>query len=100
MRDCDVLLMDGLPDRLGAPADTVLSYQLARYSQERVVFASQEGYSKRPVVLPSLLFGVKPTDSLTFIPVAPMLLGVALLACYIPARRASKIDPMVSLRCE
>jgi len=51
-------------------------------------------------VLSSLLFGVKPTDPFTFGAVSLILIGVALLGCYIPARRAARVDPLLSLRHE
>jgi putative ABC transport system permease protein len=50
--------------------------------------------------LQTMLFGVKPTDLVTFVAVALVLLVVAWLACYIPARRASRVHPMVALRYE
>jgi ABC-type antimicrobial peptide transport system permease subunit len=51
-------------------------------------------------VVSSLLFGVSPSDPPTFAAVAALLLGVAAVASYVPARRAMRIDPMLSLRGE
>jgi putative ABC transport system permease protein len=50
--------------------------------------------------LSTILFGIRPTDLLTFAVMPDGLFVIALAACYIPARRATKVDPMVALRCE
>jgi putative ABC transport system permease protein len=50
--------------------------------------------------LSRMLYGVRPSDPTTYGVVAALLTVVALIACYLPARRATKIDPMIALRCE
>jgi len=49
-------------------------------------------------LMKELLFGVRPTDPATFVVIALLLICVALLACYLPARRATRVDPLTALR--
>src|SRR5262245_29226572 len=77
-----MLLRQGLRlTALGLALGLAAAYALTRYVQ-------------------TLLFGVQPADPLTFAVIALLMSLVALLACYFPARRATKVDPIVALRCE
>jgi putative ABC transport system permease protein len=51
-------------------------------------------------LMETMLFGVEPTDATTFAGISALLIGIALLACYLPGRRATKVEPTVSLRYE
>jgi putative ABC transport system permease protein len=92
----------GIRMALGAERSTVIRMVL-RQAGQMVLFGVSAGLLVAALLgrlMASLLFGVSFYDALTFITVAAILLGVALAACWIPARRASRVDPVVALRYE
>jgi putative ABC transport system permease protein len=92
----------GVRMALGAVRGDVMKLVLAQGLRFALfgVLAGLAGALMLTRVLTSLLFGVSPTDPVTFGLVTALLALVAFLACYIPARRATKVDPMVALRYE
>jgi ABC-type antimicrobial peptide transport system permease subunit len=92
----------GIRMALGAKRSDVLGLVVARGFRLTLVGVAIGIAAAFPLTrfLGSVLYGVKPTDPLTFIAVSLLLTGVAIIASYIPARRATKVDPMAALRYE
>lgn len=91
----------GVRIALGANASEVVRLMIAQGVRPVVVgivagLAASFGLTR---FLESLLFGVAPTDPFTFALAAAALLGAGLLASYVPARRATRVDPVEALRC-
>jgi putative ABC transport system permease protein len=92
----------GIRMALGAQRKDVLTLVLSEGMKLVLVgavigIAAALGLSR---LMAGMLYGVSATDPLTFAAVPIVLLGVAMLACYIPARRAMRVDPMTALRYE
>jgi putative ABC transport system permease protein len=92
----------GIRMALGAQPATVLSLMLRR-GMTLVIIGVVAGVAGALVFtrfMKTLLYGLEATDPLTFILIVSLLTVVAMLACYIAARRATKLDPLTALRCE
>jgi putative ABC transport system permease protein len=92
----------GLRIALGAPPGNIMKLVLRQGMKLAAlgVFLGLLGALTMARWLTSLLFGVSATDPLTFVVIVSLPLVVTALACWIPARRATKVDPLVALRCE
>jgi putative ABC transport system permease protein len=92
----------GIRMAIGAQTGDVLKQVLAEGARLAVIGLAigLAGSLAATRLIATMLFGVKPTDPLTFAAVAVILTSVTLAACYIPARRATRVDPMVALRYE
>jgi len=92
----------GIRMALGATRGRVLGMVLAQ-GMVLVVLGLALGAAGAPPLthwMADLLFGVKPTDPVTYLAVALVVLAVAAAACFIPSRRAASVDPLVALRSE
>jgi putative ABC transport system permease protein len=92
----------GIRIALGAQAPDVLKLIVGQglmlaLSGAAIGIAASIGLTR---LMAGLLYGVSPTDPATYLVIGGLLVGVALMACYFPARRATRVDPMVALRCE
>ena len=85
---------------LGAPRVNVLAMVL-RQGLQLVLIGLAIGLAGALVLtrmLTTMLFGIEPTDGITFVAVSMVLIAVAALACLVPAQRAASVDPMIALR--
>jgi predicted permease len=92
----------GVRMALGAQASQVLGMVVREGARTQLVglFIGLVGAAALTRVLQGLLFGVEALDPLTFVATSAVLLGVGLLAAYLPARRAARLDPVASMRAE
>jgi hypothetical protein len=92
-------------DRFGAPRVAIISYELWQRQHggsadviSMVLGLGAAAFAAR--ILRSQLFGITPADPMTFVLVPVVLLAIAALACFLPAVRATRLDPTVALRAE